>query len=200
MNLEEIPDDAKANAAQMFFLNLGRRFRTILDQTVPFAVPRWAATVVFYLIFWLRIFSIKGWYIICYALAIYHLNLFIAFLTPNIDPGLSGRGLDDEEDGPLLPKKANEAGEFKPFVRRLPEFKFWYSGIKGIVIAFFTTFFEAFNVPVFWPILVMYFFILFFVTMKRQIRHMIKYKYIPFTTGKTKYAGKEDTGKVIRAQ
>ena len=164
-------------------------------------------------------------FIICYALAIYHLNLLIAFLTPNIDPGLQGKGLDDDSDGPLLPDSKNQE-DFKPFVRRLPEFKFWYQGIKGIVIAFGTTFFEAFNVPVFWPILVMYrmlvkikkichffrkfffrslpafcfhFFILFFVTMKRQIRHMIKYKYMPFSSGKTKYQGKEDTGKVIRA-
>lgn len=32
------------------------------------------------------------------------------------------------------------------------------------------TFFEAFNVPVFWPILVMYFVMLFCITMKRQIK------------------------------
>merc|ERR1712048_1300892 len=200
MNLGDVPEDAKASGAQLDLINLSRRYQTFLDSATQFTVPRWSATLVFYAIFWIRILAIQGWYIICYALAIYHLNLFIAFLTPNIDPGLSGRGLDDDSDGPLLPTKGKEAGEFKPFVRRLPEFKFWYSGIKGIVIAFGTTFFEAFNVPVFWPILVMYFFILFFVTMKRQIRHMIKYKYMPFTTGKTKYQGKEDTGKVIRAQ
>jgi hypothetical protein len=34
------------------------------------------------------------------------------------------------------------------------------------------TFFQAFNVPVFWPILLMYFIILFVLTMKRQITHM----------------------------
>jgi len=194
----EVPEDAKASGAQMAIIKISRRYQTFLDKTVQFAVPRWSATVVFYIIFWLRILAIQGWFIICYALAIYHLNLLIAFLTPNIDPGLQGKGLDDDSDGPLLPDSKNQE-DFKPFVRRLPEFKFWYQGIKGIVIAFGTTFFEAFNVPVFWPILVMYFFILFFVTMKRQIRHMIKYKYMPFSSGKTKYQGKEDTGKVIRA-
>lgn len=54
------------------------------------------------------------------------------------------------------------------------------------------TFFEAFNVPVFWPILVMYFIVLLYITMKRQIRHMIKYRYIPFTHGKRRYIGKEE--------
>jgi hypothetical protein len=39
-------------------------------------------------------------------------------------------------------------------------------------------------VPVFWPILLLYWLLLFVVTMKRQIKHMIKHKYLPFTTGK----------------
>ena len=46
------------------------------------------------------------------------------------------------------------------------------------------TFFKVFDVPVFWPILLMYWLLLFAVTMKRQIKHMIKYKYLPFTIGK----------------
>jgi len=189
------PQEEKLSAVQQKFVNLQRYYQTFLDQTTQYIVPRWAAVVVFYAIFWIRIFAVQGWFIICYALAIYHLNLFIAFLTPNNDPTLRGAGFDD--DGPLLPDKNNQ--EFRPFVRRLPEFKFWYSTIKAIVIAFGTTFFEAFNVPVFWPILVMYFFILFFLTMKRQVLHMVKYRYLPFTTGKKKYAGKEDSGKVVNA-
>uniref|UniRef100_A0A914S1P0 Protein RER1 n=2 Tax=Ascarididae TaxID=6250 RepID=A0A914S1P0_PAREQ len=83
-------------------------------------------------------------------------------------------------------------------MRRLPEFKFWYSTMKATLIAFACTFFEVFNVPVFWPILVMYFIILTCLTMKRQIMHMIKYRYIPFTTGKPRMKGKEDSGVVIQ--
>ena len=49
-------------------------------------------------------------------------------------------------------------------------FHFRYSAFKAVVIAFFCTFFQALNVPVFWPILVMYFIILFTITMKRQIK------------------------------
>lgn len=29
--------------------------------------------------------------------------------------------------------------------------------------------------------------------MKRQIKHMIKYRYVPFSFGKTKYRGKEES-------
>lgn len=120
-----------------------------------------------------------------YALGIYHLNLFIAFLTPKIDPAMDFDGkftvihsvyvlctltfmLLAEETGPELPTRANE--EFRPFIRRLPEFKFWYSVSKSTVIALICTFFDCFNVPVFWPILVMYFITLFCITMKRQIK------------------------------
>lgn len=73
-----------------------------------------------------------------------------------------------DDAGPELPTRANE--EFRPFIRRLPEFKFWYSVTKSTMIALFCTFFDVFNVPVFWPILVMYFFTLFGITMKRQIK------------------------------
>ncbi|XP_011933909.1 PREDICTED: protein RER1 isoform X1 [Cercocebus atys] len=133
----------------------------------------------------------QGWYIVTYALGIYHLNLFIAFLSPKVDPSL----MEDSDDGPSLPTKQNE--EFRPFIRRLPEFKFWHAATKGILVAMVCTFFDAFNVPVFWPILVMYFIMLFCITMKRQIKHMIKYRYIPFTHGKRRYRGKEDAGKAF---
>jgi len=57
-----------------------------------------------------------------------------------------------DEEGPTLPtNRSNE--EFRPFMRRLPEFKFWLSTMKSTLIAFFCTFFEFFDIPVFWPIL-----------------------------------------------
>ncbi|ELT98470.1 hypothetical protein CAPTEDRAFT_225288 [Capitella teleta] len=157
-----------------------------LDKSTPYPTPRWVAWIGVVLLYLLRVYFLQGWYIVTYALGIYLLNLFIAFLTPKMDPAL-----DMDEDGPSLPTKSNE--EFRPFMRRLPEFKFWYSALKAVLIAMVCTCFDALNVPVFWPILVMYFIILFTITMKRQIKHMIKYKYIPFSHGKTKYKGKEDT-------
>ena len=77
----------------------------------------------------------------------------------------------------------------RPFARRVPEFKFWYACTKATITALFMTFFEIFNIPVFWPILLLYFIVLFVVTMKRQIRHMIKHKYVPWSFGKVKYPG-----------
>jgi hypothetical protein len=174
-----------------FFRRIGQTYQLILDKWTPHTATRWVATVLLMVAFGIRIFVAQGWYIVTYALAIYHLNLLLAFLTPKIDPAMAEMDADDE-DGPELPTRQNE--EFRPFIRRLPEFKFWYSATKATVIAFVCTFFDFFNIPVFWPILVMYFITLFCITMKRQIKHMIRYRYIPFTFGKPKFQGKEESG------
>ncbi|KAK3420935.1 hypothetical protein EUGRSUZ_G01613 [Eucalyptus grandis] len=68
---------------------------------------------------------------------------------------------------------------------------FRHSITTAFLIAFLMTFFSMFDVPVFWPILLFYWLVLFIMTMRRQIAHMIKYKYIPFSIGKQKYGGKK---------
>lgn len=193
---EETSVKPQASIIVRFYRRIAQICQSLLDSSVPYMTVRWFSTVALGFIYCLRVFLLQGWYIVTYALGIYHLNLFIAFLTPKIDPALEY--LDESDEGPELPTKQNE--EFRPFIRRLPEFKFWYSATKGILIAMVCTFFDAFNVPVFWPILVMYFITLFCITMKRQIKHMIKYRYLPFTHGKTKYRGKEDTGKAYSSK
>uniref|UniRef100_A0A803YGD0 Protein RER1 n=1 Tax=Meleagris gallopavo TaxID=9103 RepID=A0A803YGD0_MELGA len=181
----------KPSVVYRFFTRLGQIYQSWLDKSTPYTAVRWIVTLGLSFIYMIRVYLLQGWYIVTYALGIYHLNLFIAFLSPKVDPSL----MEDSDDGPSLPTRQNE--EFRPFIRRLPEFKFWHSATKGILVAMACTFFEAFNVPVFWPILVMYFIMLFCITMKRQIKHMIKYRYIPFTHGKRKYKGKEDVGKTF---
>ncbi|KAJ0580182.1 putative retrieval of early ER protein Rer1 [Helianthus annuus] len=61
---------------------------------------------------------VRGWDLYSYALGIYILNLLIGFLSPQVDPEFQ-----DLSDGPVLPNRSSD--EFCPFVRRLPEFKFW---------------------------------------------------------------------------
>lgn len=67
-------------------------YQSFLDRLTPHTKFRWVAAVVLILVFLLRIFIYQGWYIVTYALGIYHLNLFIAFLTPKIDPALDFDG------------------------------------------------------------------------------------------------------------
>eukprot|EP00227_Mantoniella_beaufortii_P005762 CAMPEP_0197615340 /NCGR_PEP_ID=MMETSP1326-20131121/59980_1 /TAXON_ID=1155430 /ORGANISM="Genus nov. species nov., Strain RCC2288" /LENGTH=180 /DNA_ID=CAMNT_0043184221 /DNA_START=196 /DNA_END=738 /DNA_ORIENTATION=+ len=164
-------EDEAASSGKLAQLQgaVGRKFQVMLDKSVPHIGQRWIAFCVVVLIYLIRIYFLDGFYIVTYGLGIYNLNLVIGFLSPQMDP---------ESDGPSLPTK-NE--EFKPFVRRLPEFKFWYRSCKSFVTAFFMTFLSVFDVPVFWPILLMYWLMLFFMTMKQQIKHMIKHKYVPIS-------------------
>ncbi|THH13257.1 hypothetical protein EW146_g6935 [Bondarzewia mesenterica] len=123
------------------------------------------------------------------AHAIYVLNLLLAFLQPKFDPSLQDDLMADEiEEGggedERSPLPSSRDDEFRPFVRRLPEWQFWLSTTRATIISFFLTFSSVFDVPVYWPILVMYFFVLFILTMRRQIQHMIKYRYIPFDWGR----------------
>jgi hypothetical protein len=119
---------------------------------------------------------VQGYFIVAYGLGIFLLNNFIAFLSPLEDP--------QSEQG--LPTTASEGKEFRPFARRLPEFKFWLACFRGTFTCIGMTAFPIFDVPVFWPILLMYFFVLFFMTMKRQIMHMYKHRYVPISFGKSK--------------
>jgi hypothetical protein len=93
---------------------LEQRLQVALDVSTPHITYRWLAWGLVVLLYLLRVFLLKGFYIITYGLGIYNLNLVLGFLSPQIDP---------ETEGPELPTKSDQ--EFKPFVRRLPEFKFW---------------------------------------------------------------------------
>lgn len=151
-----------------------------LDKSTIHPLQRWLAFVLVLALFFLRIYLVQGYFIVAYGLGIFLLNNFIAFLSPLED--------QNDLDGPSLPSTSEQGKEYKPFTRRLPEFKFWLTCFRGTVTSFFMTFFSIFDVPVFWPILVMYFGVLFFMTMKRQIQHMYKHKYVPFSFGKSKYS------------
>jgi len=141
-------------------------------------MTRWVTTVVLMAFYLVRVYLLQGFFIVTYGLGIYLLNLLIGFLSPAVDPELS-------EDGPMLPM--NEADEFRPFTRKLPEFQFWYWGTRAIGTSILMTFFDMFDLPVFWPILLIYFIFLFLLTMKQQIMHMVKHRYVPWSSGKQTY-------------
>ncbi|CAL0312834.1 unnamed protein product [Lupinus luteus] len=177
-------DDQNPSAAiTRWKFEVSRQYQHLLDKTTPFVLYRWIGFFVIALIYVVRVYFVEGFYVVSYGLGIYILNLLIGFLSPQVDPEVL-----ELSEGPTLPTRGSD--EFRPFVRRLPEFKFWYSITKAFCIAFVMTFFTAFDVPVFWPILLFYWVVLFTLTMRRQISHMIKYKYVPFSFGKQRYNGK----------
>jgi len=176
------------------YARIKRQYQQLLDRVTPHILYRWVGTTVTIAIFELRILYAQGWYIVCYAHAIYLLNLLLAFLQPKFDPSLQDDLMADELEGgegdEPSPLPSARDDEFRPFVRRLPEWQFWLSTTRATLVSFFMTFSSVFDVPVYWPILVLYFCVLFVLTMRRQLQHMIKYRYVPFDWGrKTRYGG-----------
>mmetsp|Transcript_45791 Transcript_45791/g.106366 ORF Transcript_45791/g.106366 Transcript_45791/m.106366 type:complete len:194 (+) Transcript_45791:92-673(+) len=153
-----------------------RFYQHHLDKTIPWVKCRWAAYAALILLYVLRVFLKKGFYIITYGLGIYTLNLLIGFVSPAVDP---------DSDTLVLPTSDRE--EFRPFTRKLPEFKFWVAAFRAAFFAQFIIIFKAFDLPVYWPILLMYFVLLVFITMKERIKHMVKHGYLPWKSGKQTY-------------
>ena len=52
--------------------------------------------------------SLQGWYIVTYALFIYHLNLLLAFLTPKIDPAMAELEAEDGKSVKLMSSCSRE--------------------------------------------------------------------------------------------
>ena len=88
---------------------------------------RWVGFVVLLMLYGLRVWLLQGYYIVTYGLGIYLLNLFIGFLQPQDDM---------EADAQRLPVDKDE--EFHPFIRRVPEFKFWF--VPSLILYVSTSF------------------------------------------------------------
>jgi hypothetical protein len=94
-----------------------RRVQHLLDLSVPHLTLRWVVAGVLLFLYALRVWLLEGYYMITYALSIYLLNRLMDFISPLEDP-------ETDSVGPL-PVTNTSDEEFKPFVRKLPEFKFW---------------------------------------------------------------------------
>lgn len=172
---------ASTNPAMKYYGKAKAHYQFYMDKITPHVKERWIGLGVMIAVFVLRIVMSQGWYVVCYALGIYLLSQFLAFLTPKFD-----MTLQQDEDNKEL-EAGERASEFRPFIRRLPEFKFWNNAFKATSGSLIATLFSFTDIPVYWPILLAYFILLFILTMRRQIQHMIKYKYIPLDIGKKKY-------------
>ncbi|KAH8860128.1 Protein RER1 [Schistosoma japonicum] len=196
MNFDQTNDESPNTFLSRISRPITVIHQTIIDKLYPYRITRWLFALMLFAIYVLRIASIQGFHIVSYTLAIYLLSLFISFISPKVDPAAA----DYSDEIPTLPRTVGE--EFRPFIPRLLESKFWLSTVRAIMISIFCTFLPFLDIPVFWPILVMYFIMLFSIMMKKQIKHMIKYRYVPFTYGKPRPVGsnnKEQASPVINS-
>lgn len=162
-------------------------YQKYLDDSTPYWKLRWAGLAGFVLLYMIRVYFLNGFFIITYGLGIYYLNLLIGYLSPKDNPEFDDIDAGNQQQQGL-PMTSDDAQEYKPFIPKYSEFYCWHSAIKAILICIVATFIPALDIPVFWPILLVYFLALSFVTLKKQIQHMIKYGYVPFMNfGKPRY-------------
>eukprot|EP01065_Artemidia_motanka_P027434 TRINITY_DN3263_c4_g1_i1.p2 TRINITY_DN3263_c4_g1~~TRINITY_DN3263_c4_g1_i1.p2 ORF type:complete len:180 (+),score=47.36 TRINITY_DN3263_c4_g1_i1:121-660(+) len=156
-----------------------RTKQKLLDRLVPYVAPRYVALAVCMFLYCWRIYALQAYFAVTYALGIYLLRLAVLFVSPLHVP-------EEDDEDEALPTTSSE--EFKPFIRKMPEFKVWCGAMQAILTAGGATLFGIFDVAVFWPVLLLYFIVLVLHTAKTQIAHMVKHKYVPFSVGKKKYA------------
>jgi hypothetical protein len=128
----------------------------------------------------LRVLLWPGFYIVSYGLALYLLNVLVDFVSPLEDPELASLNSEAE-----LPTRADD--EYRPFMRKLPEFASWLRASRALTLGLLMTLVPALDVPVFWPILLVYFAMLFVSTMRQRVSHMLRHRYLPFSFGKPQF-------------
>ena len=129
-------------------------FNYIRDKIIIYRFQRWIVVLILTVVYLFRMFYAKGYYALTYCIGIHFLNSFMAFISPLDDPE------DDlPEESSHLPQTNSE--EFRPFQRKLKEYNFWRVMFWTLLVAIICTFFEAFDLPVFWPLLLFYFVLIF---------------------------------------
>ncbi|KAG9391195.1 Retrieval of early ER protein Rer1 [Carpediemonas membranifera] len=144
-------------------------YRQVMAMSLPMKKERWLVAAALSAIFFLRVLIARKWVFIAYCLSIYLLSRLLLFVTPNVDP----------EDSPSNSLPTYENDEYRPFVSRLSEFRFWQRYIEAQIVALFLTLTTLTNIPVVWQMLVIYFVLLAGFSLTREISRMRRFKYAP---------------------
>ena len=136
-------------------LKLYSKFLTKLEKWFnawfPYSIFLYLITLNLAILFWYRIISQQAWFIIAYALAIYHLNLVIRYFTPK------KQDCHDLNNDPVNLRE----------LRALSLSKLWFLSTLSTSFALISTLFDSLDIPVFGSILIVYFVILLAMSCRR---------------------------------
>lgn len=152
----------------------------LMDKLSPCLKLRWAITGIIVAIYIIRIAIVRKYAVITYFSGIYLLHNFILFATPNDDsiPDPFSDNYTGEITHPTIDN------DFKPYVRKLPEYSFWLFSTGFICTAFFLTLFDFTDIPVFTPLLIFYFIFIFLITGVKMYYNSRLFKYNIFSAKK----------------
>ncbi|CAN0163514.1 unnamed protein product, partial [Ectocarpus sp. 12 AP-2014] len=140
------------------------RYRRCARQAAGCVVCRWLLFAASAAVFVLRIYTERGWYVVAYSVGILVLNNTVHFVTPQVGP-------DAERLRGLSERRRHRFRLFHPRIGgRLGEYPCWRSSQKWLLVAIGMTFFGLFDIPVYTPILVVYFVFLMAFTLFKVFR------------------------------
>lgn len=118
----------------------------LTERTAEHVTARWVVFLVSLIVFLARtLFVLKGFYIIVYALGIVLLSQVNSYWSP----------LNDLLSSTTT--TTTTAAVENDRQRRLSEFQVWFISIRAVILSAILTCFAVFDVPVYWPILLLYF-------------------------------------------
>ena len=151
------------------------RFESIILRLKPYVLYRWIGFCLLTFPFIYCMFHFHKFYAIGYIAGFILLENFLKFISPKLDPDLYGND--------VLPT-TNEDGDYKPFIRKLPEFLFWKRSMATMIIAVLCSLVPFLDLPVSGPLLLVYFLFVALISFRQHIMHMIRNHYVPFDLGK----------------
>lgn len=150
------------------------QMESMILKTKPYLLYRWLVFTALAACFIARMTLGHRFYTIGYVLGLYFVNCAVMFVSPKLDPELYGKD--------VLPTAGDD--DYRPFVRKLPEFIFWRRSMTAVLIAHLATLFRVLDPPVYGPLLLVYFLIVAIFNFRSRIAHMIRNRYLPFDMGK----------------
>jgi hypothetical protein len=149
----------------------------VLNVSIPYTKVRWGVFAFLSLTYVLHIVAHMAWYLVAYCLYIYMLSAFLLFITP-----LYRQSTAESATSPdALPQtEAEHSDEFRPFMRKLPEFQFWHKLTKAQLIAWGVSLLPFTDLPVYWPILAAYFIGLTVYVLAAEAKKWRAEGYVPF--------------------
>lgn len=151
-----------------------------MDASVPHRKFRWSITAFLLFLYIIRIYVVGGFHLVTYFMSIRLLFLALSLITPS-EPIVAELPTTNKDD------------DCRPFVPVNDEFVVWRASTLTIAIAFIALFMPFCRIPAYWPILFIYVLALTITTVGSEVMKMIKYGYVPWTSGKKKFVRRAPT-------
>lgn len=169
-----------------------------INKTIIYRKERWILTIITYFLFIIKCVIYDSYYALLYILSFYYIQNIILFITPKDVPSIHDE--DEDEDMYEIPdtvfNKSDDPDE-KPIIRKISEFSLWEKITFFTLLCHLLSYFEVFNIPVWWPMLLIYFVIVSVLIVFKQRSHMNKYNYSLYDFFKSKRGKKDSVDETI---